>query len=62
VSHVIEKHEPEILLEGGNEVPPHALVAAEAVRQHHGARAFAEDPHVVALETFHAAIVPGSGR
>src|SRR5215217_5677252 len=47
---MIEKNDAEVRFEGASHRGPHVLIAAEAVREHHGARARARDVHVIAAE------------
>ena len=56
---MIEKNDAEIRFEGASYRIPHVLIAAEAVREHHGARARARDVHVIAAE--HHVHLPSTG-
>jgi hypothetical protein len=47
---MIEQHDPEFVLEGGRDEAPHVLIAAEAMREDHGALAVAANLHVIALK------------
>jgi hypothetical protein len=47
MAHVVEQHEAKIIFERRYQVPPHALVATETVRQQHGARTLPEHADVV---------------
>ena len=47
---MIEQHGPEPVLEGRRNMPPHVLVAAEAMREHHRGRAGAFDVNIVASD------------
>jgi hypothetical protein len=47
---MVEQQSLEPVLERGSDEPPHILVAAEAVSEHHRPPRYAADPRIVALE------------
>src|ERR1043165_5712398 len=51
-SDIIEKDDSIVVLEGGNDEPPHVLIASKAMREHHRLHTAAEDLHVVAPDDF----------
>jgi hypothetical protein len=50
----VEGDNPEFFIEGRRQIAPHALVAAEPVREQHGDGAVAMDLDVIALLNCHA--------
>ncbi len=50
---VVEQHHAEAILEVRRHEAPHVMVAAEPMREHHGAVAPAADLHIVTPQNFH---------